>query len=75
MRTTLTIDDDILLAVKAQADREQRSIGGVLSELARRALAQPAGTTTKNGLVLLQTSEDAKIVTLEIVNELREDYS
>lgn len=39
MRTTLDIDDDVLLAVKERARREKRTAGQVLSELARRALS------------------------------------
>lgn len=38
MRTTLTVDDDVLLAVQEQARREKRSVGEVLSDLARQAL-------------------------------------
>ena len=38
MRTTLTLDDDILLAVKERARREHRTAGEVLSDLARQAL-------------------------------------
>jgi hypothetical protein len=38
MRTTLAIDDDVLLAVKERARRERRSAGKVISELARQAL-------------------------------------
>ena len=38
MRTTLSLDDDVLLAVKDRARRERRSVGAVLSELARQAL-------------------------------------
>lgn len=38
MRTTVTIADDVLLAVKDRARREHRSIGEVLSDLARQAL-------------------------------------
>jgi hypothetical protein len=38
MRTTLSIDDDVLLAVKERALRENRTAGAVLSELARQAL-------------------------------------
>jgi hypothetical protein len=43
MRTTLTIDDDVLLAVKERARREGRSAGAVLSDLARAALQTSAG--------------------------------
>jgi hypothetical protein len=41
MRTTVNIDDDILLVVQDRARRERRSLGAVLSELARRGL-QPS---------------------------------
>ncbi|MEX1164306.1 MAG: hypothetical protein WEB03_12080 [Nitriliruptor sp.] len=38
MRTTLSLDDDVLLAVKERAAREHRTVGAVLSDLARQAL-------------------------------------
>lgn len=41
MRTTIDIDEDVLLAVKELAGREKRSAGSVLSELARTALTGP----------------------------------
>ncbi|MCV7193047.1 antitoxin [Mycolicibacterium brumae] len=40
MRTTLSLDDDVLLAVKERARREKRTAGEVLSDLARHALQQ-----------------------------------
>lgn len=39
MRTTIRLDDDVLLAVQERARREKRTAGAVLSELARRALS------------------------------------
>ncbi len=38
MRTTLRVDDDVLLAVQERARREKRTAGQVLSDLARQAL-------------------------------------
>lgn len=38
MRTTVNLDEDVLLAVQERARREGRSAGAVLSELAREAL-------------------------------------
>lgn len=38
MRTTLNLDEDVLMAVKERARRDKRSAGEVLSELAREAL-------------------------------------
>ena len=36
MRTTVTIDDDVLAVARALADRTGCSLGSALSELARR---------------------------------------
>lgn len=48
MRTTLNVDDDVLLAVKERARRQGRSAGEVLSELAREALTRdPSGGTVE----------------------------
>lgn len=45
MRTTLDIADDVLFAAKELAQREKKSVGTVISELARKAFAQaPADT-------------------------------
>ena len=38
MRTTLDIAEDVLYAVKERAQREKRTAGEVLSDLAREAL-------------------------------------
>jgi hypothetical protein len=38
VRTTLDIADDVLMAVKERARRQKRSIGDLLSDLAREAL-------------------------------------
>jgi hypothetical protein len=41
MRTTLDIEDDVLLAAKELARRGHTSAGRVISDLARQALTQP----------------------------------
>ncbi|MEI9931313.1 MAG: hypothetical protein WDM89_12420 [Rhizomicrobium sp.] len=74
MRTTLSIDDDVLLAAKAQAGRENRSLGEVVSELARRGLApRPAPRKTRNGITLLPRSKEGSPVTADIVQALRDE--
>lgn len=40
MRTTLDIADDVLFAAKELARREKKSLGEVISELARRSFSQ-----------------------------------
>jgi hypothetical protein len=73
MRTTLDIEDDVLSAAKDIARRRGVSIGRVLSELARRALTERTTGVTRDGLPLFPIQPDAGIVTLELVNQLRDE--
>jgi len=73
MRTTLAIDDDILVAAKAIARQQRRSIGEVVSDLARRALRKSEPLAHRNGIALLSRSDDSAVVTLETVNALRDE--
>jgi hypothetical protein len=76
MRTTLTIDDDVLAAARGLAARQQKNVGEVISALARQALRRDldiAAAPTRNGVPLLPRRADAKPVTLEIVNQLRDE--
>jgi hypothetical protein len=43
------LDDDVLLAVKERARRENRTAGQVLSDLARQALMQQQNTVPRTG--------------------------
>jgi hypothetical protein len=49
VRTTLSIDDDVLLAIKERARRENRTVGEVLSDLARQALTQQHNADPRSG--------------------------
>lgn len=73
MRTTLAIDDDVLTAAKAIAELTHKTVGEVVSELARRALAPPAPIAERNGIPLLRPAGAGVIVTPEIVNALRDE--
>ena len=72
MRTTLDIDEDVLLAVKAIARHKKLSTGKVLSDLARQTLARHSEAVTRNGVPLFPRQPDAAVVTLELVNRLRD---
>lgn len=74
MRTTLDIDDDVLAVARARAEREHVSIGRALSQLARAAL-QPTTDVpaTRNGLPVLPNARNVRPVTLELVNQLRDE--
>jgi hypothetical protein len=74
VRTTITIDDDVLAAARALSERDGRSLGAVISALARESLRpQPGATTTRNGLPLLSAARESRPVTLELVNRLRDE--
>jgi len=74
MRTTLAIDDDVLAAARALAQSQNRSLGEVVSDLARKGLTpvQPA-PKFRNGIRLLPVQPGARPVTLEHVNKLRDE--
>lgn len=72
MRTTLAIDDDVLEAAKAIAGQSHRSLGDVISELARKSLARPERGSIRNGVPLLPVRKGA-MVTQDIVNALRDE--
>jgi len=75
MRTTLAIDDDILAAAKHLAERESKSIGEVISALARQGLSRGtrSNKAERNGIPLLPSRKAAVPVTLELVNLLRDE--
>lgn len=74
MRTTLTLDDDVLLAARALAEAQKRTIGDVISDLARRSLHFPSpNRRTRNGIPLLEAGASTSSVDLALVNALRDD--
>lgn len=75
MRTTLDIDEDVLRAAREIARRRSLTMGQVLSDLARQALTRPVESETRNGIPLFPKQPDGEIVTLELVNELRDETS
>jgi hypothetical protein len=71
----LAIDDDILAAAKHLAEREHKSIGEVISSLARQGLARGArgARSERNGIPLLPSRKGSVPITLELVNQLRDE--
>ena len=75
MRTTLAIDDDILAAAKHLAKRDRKTVGEVVSALARQGLSRGsrAAGAERNGVPLLPSRRNATPVTPELVNLLRDE--
>lgn len=77
VRTTLTIDDDVLNAARERAKRERRSVGDVLSDLARDGLTSSATPSSRrrgsHGFHPLP--HRGRPVTNTLIDDLRADAS
>ena len=74
MRTTLTIEDDVLAAARGLAAREHKTVGDVMSALARQALTpQKAPRSVRNGVPLLPVRAGVAPVTPELISQLRDE--
>jgi len=74
VRTTLAIDDDVLMAARELAETQQKSIGEVISSLARKALSSSrSARKTRNGILLLPTRPGARKITSEFVRQLDQE--
>jgi hypothetical protein len=73
MRTTLKIDDDVLLAARQLADSTGQSVGQALSSLARASLTRSSVGAYRNGIKLLPVAPSARAATLGDVNDLRDE--
>ncbi|HEY5330681.1 MAG TPA: hypothetical protein VIJ79_12405 [Acidobacteriaceae bacterium] len=73
MQTTLTIDDDVLQAAEEIAAQKKTPVGKVISDLTRQALS-PVGPPyeIRDGIPVLAI-RDPTPVTLELVNQLRDE--
>ena len=74
MRTTLAIDDDELAAVRQLAERQNTTVGAVISTLVRQSLHKSAkASDTRNGVALLARRKGLPGITQELVNQLRDE--
>lgn len=73
VRTTLDVDEDVLLVAKQLARQRGSTTGRVLSELARRSLQPEHSAPVRNGVRLFPLRRNAKKPHLELVNRLRDE--
>jgi hypothetical protein len=77
MRTTLSIDDDVLISAKHLAGVQHKTVGEIISMLARQSLhaglALRSAKIQRNGIPLLCGTEVSLPVTLDLVNQLRDE--
>ncbi len=74
MRTTLTIDDDVLAVARAFAERKGISVGRAVSELARRGYENTAADRGREAGAVFDVPADAKTITTEDVYRALEDW-
>ena len=67
MRTTLTIDDDVLAVARALAERNGTSLGRALSELARRGFRSNGAARDSGDETTFAVAPDAEPITSENV--------
>jgi hypothetical protein len=70
MRTTLTLDDDILELAARQAKLRGVSLSKTVSDLLRRGLSAPTPSRDERGIVVFQLPADSPPVTTEEVRRI-----
>lgn len=73
MRTTLTIDDDVLEAAKTLAAQRKASVGSVLSELARKGLRPQPSIRYDSAIPVFEIREGAPVFGPEDVADALDD--
>lgn len=75
MRTTLSIDDDVVMAAKEIAAAESTSVGAALSVLARRGLAPRSRIATDDeGVPVIRASPGTRKIRVEDVAAALDDW-
>jgi len=72
MRTTITIEDDVLRVARSIAQAEGKSIGAVITELVRRAL-RPEPHRLQDGVPVFDVPRDVAPLTEEMVRAALDD--
>ena len=74
LRTTLNLDKDVFEVAKTIAGAEHRSLGEVVSELARRGFASPAPVFgEEDGFPVFRVARGAPPITPEMVRAALEE--
>ena len=73
MRTTISLDDDLIPQVKTYAESRDISVGKAVSDLVRRGLHAPLQTRMVNGFHVVELPAGSPPVTTELVRRLAEE--
>ena len=73
MRTMLTLEEYIVRAAQGIAHQRGVPISKILSDLAQRVAPRQVNGETRHGVPLFPVQQGASVVTLELVNQLRDE--
>lgn len=73
MRTTLSLQDDAVEAIRTYAKRRGLSLGKAASELVRRGARYQIGTRKVNGLPVFAAPDEFPLITSKQVRELSDE--
>jgi hypothetical protein len=73
MRTTLSLDDDAMLAIRAYSKQNDVSIGQAASELIRRGARFRLGVRFVNEVPVFDVPEDFPAIRAEAARDLAEE--
>ncbi|MGI8483231.1 MAG: CopG family transcriptional regulator [Thermomicrobiales bacterium] len=73
VRTTLAIDNDVMIAARQRADANGESLGAAISAMARAGIATSESPRLRNGIKFLSVNPGATGATMEEVNRLLDE--
>ncbi len=73
MRTTLSLEDDVLAEIKAYATSREIALGKAVTELVRRGLSAPLQTRVVNDFHVVELPPGSPRVSIEHVRTLQEE--
>lgn len=73
MRTTISIDDDVLELVNLHAKARGVSLGKAVTDLIRRGLRRPVAFREENGRYVVDLPPDSPEVTTEHIRRLESE--
>ncbi len=73
MRTTITLDDDIIETARYLAKQDHSTLGKVISDLARKGLQGSKSYKSENNFPVFSVSESSPVITPEHVKTLEDD--
>jgi hypothetical protein len=74
MRTTISLDDGVVQAVKGYAKVRSITMSEAVAELIRRGIDAPVRTRVVNGLTVVDLPGSSEVVTSDRVRQLAEEW-